>query len=138
MRADEKDTLLTARQIEVLKLKRKGMSQAAIARMMKTTRGNISTIESTAMKNIEKAQKTLKFYHAIEAPIWMTVPAGTDLYDIPPLIFNEADRKKIKIAVDSATIIVKLKTVSPEKIHRRVTVDEIDVSVDKNGNVSVF
>ncbi|HUL62760.1 MAG TPA: Tfx family DNA-binding protein, partial [Methanocella sp.] len=83
MREDEKDSLLTARQIEVLKLKRKGMSQAAIARMMKTTRGNISTIESTAMKNIEKAQKTLKFYHAIEAPIWMTVPAGTDLYDIP-------------------------------------------------------
>ena len=138
MREDEKDSLLTARQIEVLKLKRKGMSQAAIARMMKTTRGNISTIESTAMKNIEKAQKTLKFYHAIEAPIWMTVPAGTDLYDIPPLIFKEADRKKIKIAVDSATIVVKLKTVSPEKIHRRITVDEIDVSVDKNGNVSVF
>ena len=138
MREDEKDMLLTPRQIEVLKMKRKGMSQADIARMMKTTRGNISTIESTAMKNIEKAQKTVKFYHAIEAPIWITVPPGTDLYDIPPLLFKEADRKKIKIAVDSATIIVKLKTVSPEKIHRRVTVDEIEVSVDKNGNISVF
>ncbi|MGA9140596.1 MAG: Tfx family DNA-binding protein [Methanocella sp.] len=138
MREDEKDTLLTPKQIEILKMKRKGLSQADIARTLKTTRGNISTIESTAMKNIEKAQKTLKFYHAIDAPIWMTVPSGTDLYDIPPRVFKEADRKKIKIAVDSATIIVKLKTVSPEKIHRRVTVDEIEVSVDKNGNVSVF
>ena len=138
MREDEKETLLTARQVEVLKMKRKGMSQADIARQLKTTRGNVSTIESTALKNVEKAQRTVKFYHAIEAPIWITVPADTDLFDIPPLIFKEADRKKIKIAVDSATIIVKLKTASPEKIHRRVTVDEIEVSVDKNGNVSVF
>ncbi len=57
MREDEKDTLLTPRQVEVLRIKRKGMSQADIARMMKTTRGNISTIESTAMKNIEKARE---------------------------------------------------------------------------------
>ncbi len=90
MREDEKDTLLTGRQIEVLKLKRKGLSQADIARKLKTTRGNISTIENTALKNIEKAEKTLKLYRALEAPVWMTVPSGTDLYEIPQMIFKEA------------------------------------------------
>jgi Tfx family DNA-binding protein len=138
MREDEKDTLLTGRQIEVLKLKRKGLSQADIARKLKTTRGNISTIENTALKNIEKAEKTLKLYRALEAPVWMTVPSGTDLYEIPQMIFKEADRKKIKIHIDSATVIVKLKTDAPDRISHRVTSGDINVSVEENGNVTIY
>lgn len=138
MREDEKDTLLTGRQIEVLKLKRKGLSQADIARKLKTTRGNISTIETTALKNIAKAEKTLKLYRALEAPVWMTLPAGTDLYEIPQLIFKEADRKKIKIGIDSATVIVRLKASAPDRIEHRVTSGDISVSVDESGNVTIY
>jgi Tfx family DNA-binding protein len=138
MREDEKDTLLTERQIEVLKFKRKGMSQADIARKLKTTRGNISTIESTALKNVAKAEKTLKLYRALEAPVWMTVPAGTDLYEIPQLIFKEADRKKIKIGMDSATVIIRLKADAPDRIAHRVTSGDINVSVDASGNVTIY
>ena len=137
MRVDEKDMLLTERQIEVLRMKKKGMTQAEIARKMKTTRGNICIIESTALKNIEKAKNTLKFYRAMEAPVWVTVAAGTDLYDVPGLIFKEADRKKIKIVIDMAMVIVKLKTEATDRIHGRVTVGEIDISVDEQGNLNV-
>ncbi|HEY3274707.1 MAG TPA: Tfx family DNA-binding protein [Methanocella sp.] len=138
MREDEKDTLLTGRQIEVLKLKRKGLSQADIARKLKTTRGNISTIETTALKNIAKAEKTLKLYRALEAPVWMTVPGGTDLYEIPQMIFKEADRKKIKIGIDSATVIIRLKTNAPDRIAHRITTGDVSVSVDESGNVTIY
>lgn len=138
MREDEKDTLLTDRQIEVLKLKCKGMSQADIARKLKTTRGNISTIENTALKNIEKAERTLKLYRALDAPVWMTVPPGTDLYEIPQMIYKEADRKKIKIGMDSATVIIRLKTDAPDRIAHRVTSGDINVSVDVNGNLTIY
>ncbi|MCD1294278.1 DNA-binding protein [Methanocella sp. CWC-04] len=137
MREHEKDMLLTEKQVEVLKLKKKGLSQADIARKLKTTRGNICIIENTALKNIEKAKNTLKFYRALEAPIWITVPAGTDLYKIPEIIFTEADKKRIKIAIDSAMVIVKLKTEVQDKIHGRLTVDEIEISVDEHGNMSI-
>ena len=138
MREDEKDTLLTERQIEVLKLKRKGLSQADIARKLKTTRGNISTVENTALKNIEKAERTLKMYRALEAPVWLTVPAGTDLYEIPQMIFKEADRKKIKISMDSATVIIRLKADAPDRITHRVTSGDINISVDASGNVTIY
>ena len=137
MREDEKDIFLTDKQIEILRLKKKGLSQADIARSFKTTRGNICIIENTALKNIEKAKNTLKFYKALEAPIWLTLPAGTDLYDIPEKLFKAADRKRIKIAIDSAMVVVKLKTEAAEKIHGRLTVDEIDVAVDDYGNICV-
>jgi Tfx family DNA-binding protein len=128
---------LTDKKIEVLKMKKKGMSQADIARYMKTTRGNICIIENTAHKNIEKAKNTLKFYRAIEAPIWLTIPGGTDLYEIPEVIFKAADKKRIKISVDSATVIVKLKTEVPDKIHGRLTTDDVGVSVDEHGVLTI-
>jgi HTH-type transcriptional regulator, fmd operon transcriptional regulator len=137
MREDEKDLFLTDKQIEILKLKKKGMTQADIARSLKTTRGNICIIENTALKNIEKAKNTIKFYRAMEAPIWLTIPGGTDLYDIPEKIFKAADKKRIKISVDSAMVIVKLKTEAPDRINGRLTNDDIDISVDEHGNLTI-
>jgi len=137
MREDEKDLFLTDKQIEILRLKKKGMSQADIARSLKTTRGNICIIENTALKNVEKAKNTIKFFKALEAPIWLTLAAGTDLYDIPEKLFKAADKKRIKINIDAAMVVVKLKTEAQDKIHGRLTVDEIDVSVDNYGNISV-
>ena len=137
MREDEKDLFLTDKQIEILKLKKKGMSQADIARSLKTTRGNICIIENTALKNIEKAKNTIKFYRAMEAPIWVTIPGGTDLYEIPEKIFKAADKKRIKITVDSAMVIVKLKTEAADRVHGRLTNDDIDISVDEHGNMTI-
>lgn len=137
MREDEKNMLLTDKQIEILRMKKKGMSQADIARTLKTTRGNICIIENTALKNIEKAKNTIKFYRTMEAPIWLTIPGGTDLYDIPEKVFKAADKKRIKISVDSAMVIVKLKTEAPDRIHGRLTNDDIDISVDEHGNLTV-
>jgi HTH-type transcriptional regulator, fmd operon transcriptional regulator len=137
MRTDEKDILLTDKQVEVLRMKKRGMTQADIARKLKTTRGNICIIESTANKNIEKAANTIKFYKALEAPVWVNIPSGTDLYDVPDMLFHEADRKNIKISLDSATVIVKLKMEAQERIQRRLTIDEIDISVDEHGIITI-
>jgi len=137
MREDKKYLFLTDKQIEILRMKKKGMSQADIARTMKTTRSNICIIENTALKNIEKAKNTIKFYRAMEAPIWLTVPGGTDLYDIPEIVFKAADKKRIKISVDSAMVIVKLKTEAADRIHGRLTNDDIDISVDAHGNLTI-
>ncbi|AFC98932.1 DNA-binding protein, Tfx family [Methanocella conradii HZ254] len=137
MKTGEKNLFLTDKQIEILRMKKKGMSQADIARALKTTRGNICIIENTALKNIEKAKNTIKFYRAMEAPIWLTIPGGTDLYDIPEIIFKAADKKRIKIAMDSAMVIVKLKTEAADRIRGRLTNDDIDISVDEHGNLTI-
>ncbi len=138
MRSDEKDIFLTDKQIEILKLKKKGLSQADIARKLKTTRGNICIIEGTAQKNIEKAKNTLKLYKTLEAPVWVTIATGMDLYEVPAMLFKEADKKHIKVAVDAAMVIVKIKTEVPEKVRGRITLNEIDISSDDAGNITVY
>ena len=138
MRSDEKDIFLTDKQIEILKLKKKGLSQADIARKLKTTRGNICIIEGTAQKNIEKAKNTLKLFKTLEAPVWVTIASGMDLYEVPAMLFKEADKKHIKVAVDAAMVIVKIKTEVPDKVRGRITLNEIDISSDEAGNITVY
>ena len=133
----KKNMFLTDKQVEILRMKKKGMSQSQIAQELKTTRGNICIIEGTALKNVEKAKKTIKFYRAMEAPIWVTIPAGTDLYAIPEKIFKAADRKHIKTSVDGAMIIVMVKTEAPDRVHGRLTLDDIDISVDEHGSIAI-
>lgn len=134
---DKKSMFLTNKQIAVLKMKKRGMSQAEIARKLKTTRGNICTVEKLALKNVEKAKNTLKVYKALEAPIHLTIPDGTDLYDIPGKIFKIADKMQIKVMLDEAMILVKIKTEAQDKIHGRLTTDTFDISVDEHGNLSI-
>lgn len=133
----ETKTFLTDKQIAILKMKKKGMSQTDIARTKKTTRGNICIIEKSALKNIERANNTIKFYKALEAPISLTIPVGTDLYDIPKKIFMAADKKSIKISVDGAMILVKLKTQLPYKMRGRLITSEIDIAADEHGNLTI-
>ncbi len=141
MREKENKTFLTDKQIAILKMKKKGMSQADIARSKKTTRGNICIIEKTALRNIERANNTIKFYKALEAPISLTIPVGTDLYDIPKKIFKAAEssapKKRIKISVDAAMTVVKLKTQVPYKMHGRLITSEIDIAADEHGNLTI-
>ncbi len=134
---DKKNMFLTERQVLVLKLKKNGMSQAEIARKLKTTRGNICTTEKLALKNVEKAKNTLKFYRAIESPANLTIPEGTDLYDVPEMVFDIADKKQIKM-LDEATIIVKLKTEAADRLRGRLAIDNIDLSVDEHGNLIIL
>jgi|AGTN01.2.fsa_nt_gi DNA-binding protein, Tfx family len=135
---DKKNMFLTERQVLVLKLKKKGMSQAEIARKLKTTRGNICTTEKLALKNVEKAKNTLKFYRTIESPVNLTIPEGTDLYDVPEMIFDIADKKQIKTTLDEAAIIVKLKTEAADRLRGRLAIDNIDLSVDEHGNLIIL
>lgn len=130
-------TFLTDRQVEILKMMKKGMKQSDIAKVKKTTRGNICIIEKTALRNVERANNTIKLYKTLQAPIWLTIPVGTDLLDIPKMIFNVADKKRVKIAIDSVMIVVKLKTEVPYKMHGRLITNEIDISANEHGDLTI-
>jgi Tfx family DNA-binding protein len=51
---------LTKRQIEVLKLRMKGLTQEQVADILKTSRENVANLENRAYVNIMRARITLK------------------------------------------------------------------------------
>jgi len=129
------ETFLTKRQLEILKLRNTGLSQAEIARQLGTTRANISATEKTAKENIKKAENTLKLSKMIKASAWVKVEKDTDLQEIPKKIFEAASKAKIWVNLDTPTLIGFIARECKDKIKGRRIISELDIGVTREGDI---
>ncbi|BAW31487.1 conserved hypothetical protein [Methanothermobacter sp. MT-2] len=132
-----KNTILTKKQIEVLKLRSEGYTQQEIADKLGTTRQNVSAIERAARKNIKKAENTLKFVRLLEVPICFTVKKGMDLDEIMEKIFSEANRKNIHIVYDGIFLAMKIRDEAAHRMRHRLVVEKFNVGITKDGEIIV-
>jgi hypothetical protein len=131
------DSLLTDRQLKVLQLRNDGRSQQEVADILGTTRSNISILEKRARQNIRRAEQTLKQWMMIRAPISLQVKEGTDVFEIPRMIFEAADQKSIELPVTSLDIVVQLRRKSPKLFRKRAVLKDVDVYVTGEGELLV-
>jgi Tfx family DNA-binding protein len=135
--AESLDSFLTKRQLEVLQLRHQGWSQQEVADRLGTTRPNISILEKRAHQNIERAERTRQQWMMISAPISLKAEAGTDVFDLPRMIFTAADKKGIKLPVTSLDIVVQLWQRSLRLFKERVLEQNVEIFVTKEGEVLV-
>jgi len=135
---EEADSLLTERQLQVLKLRRQGRSQQEIADLLGTTRSNISILEKRAHQNISRAERTLQQWMMIRAPISLHVPAGTDVFDLPEKVFSAADQKSLQLPVTSLDILVSLRRRAPHLFRKRAVLKDVDIYVTDEGELLVM
>ena len=114
--------LLTERQMEVLRYRKQGLTQQQIADIISTSKANVCTIEKSAMENIRRAKETLEFLYTLDATHLCTIPSGTDLFDVPSIIFGEAEKINIKVMYDTISLINRLREPAPSVVKRVVYV----------------
>jgi HTH-type transcriptional regulator, fmd operon transcriptional regulator len=131
------DSLLTERQVRVLKLRTQGCSQQEIADILGTTRSNISIVERRAHRNISRAKLTIHTWLMIQAPLSVRISAGTDLFDLPNIIFAAADQRGIQLPITSPDIIVQLKSKAPNIFKNRNIKKDADIYVAESGDILV-
>lgn len=95
---------LTRRQIEVLKLRMKGLTQEQVAEMLKTSRENVANLESRAYVNIMRARITLRILEELNPEKEVVVLAGTPITDVPRIILDRADMLGIKVALGAESL----------------------------------
>jgi hypothetical protein len=131
------DSFLTARQLMVLQLRHHGLSQQDIAERLGTTRSNISILEKRAHQNIARAERTLQQWMMIRAPISLQARAGTDVFDLPRMIFAAADEKGMRLPVTSLDIVVQLRRRAPRFFKKRALEQDAEIYVTEEGEVMV-
>lgn len=131
------DSLLTERQLKVLQLRREGCSQQEVADILGTTRSNISILEKRAHQNIHRAEQTIRQWMMIRAPISLKIKEGTDVFDLPGMVFDAADKRSIELPVTSLDIIVQLRRKSPKLFRKRAVLKDVDVYVTEEGELLV-
>jgi Tfx family DNA-binding protein len=134
---DADANVLTRRQAEVLALRERGVRQADIAAYLGTSRANVSSVESSARENVVKAQETVAFAEALTAPVQVTVEPGTDLYDVPELVYDACDESEVKVSHTAPDLMREVSDASGDVVHGREIRATLLVSVTASGEVRV-
>lgn len=130
-------SVLTHRQAQVLALRERGISQADIADALGTSRANVSSIESSARENLSKARETVAFEEALRAPVRVRVPAGTDLYDVPQLVYEACDEQGVKVDYTAPDLMKAVSDAAGAAVSGREIVTPLIVGVTSEGMVRV-
>ncbi|ABR54998.1 DNA binding protein, Tfx family [Methanococcus vannielii SB] len=131
------ESFLTEIQIRVLNLRKKGHTQEEIAHVMGTSRANISMVEKRARENIEKAKNTLNIYNDIIAPSKIKVEKGTDVFNIPNVIFSKSDEEEIHVNYSSLQIMEFINQNAKRYIKNRMVVEPFIITILQNGEIYV-
>lgn len=134
---DAEDSVLTHRQAEVLALRERGISQAAIAEGLGTSRANVSSIEASARENIRRARETVAFAAALEAPVKVRIEPGSDLFDVPSQVYDACDEAGVKVAVSSSELLKRVRSIASDAIKADTVVSPITVGVSADGTAQV-
>ncbi len=134
---DAATSVLTRRQAEVLALRERGARQADIASLLGTSRANVSSVEASARENVAKAKETVAFAAALTAPVRVEVPAGTDLYDVPELVYAACDDAGVKVTHTAPELMRRVSEAAGDAVQGRAVRGPIVVGVTADGAVRV-
>lgn len=131
------ESVLTRRQAEVLAMRERGASQAEIADLLGTSRANVSNVEASARANVAKARETVAFARALQAPVQVAVEAGTDLYDVPSLVYDACDAADVKVNHAAPELMKIVSDEAGSAVSGREVKSDLLVGVTTDGEVTV-
>lgn len=131
------DSVLTRRQAEVLALRERGLAQAAIADRLGTSRANVSSVEASARENVRKARETVAFADALQAPVRLIVAAGTDLYDVPDMVYTACDEADLKVDRSAPELMKAISEDAGDCIRGREVREDLLVGVTRDSTIQV-
>jgi Tfx family DNA-binding protein len=134
---DAEANVLTRRQAEVLALRERGFRQSRIASLLGTSRANVSSVESSARRNVEKARETVAFAEALSAPVQVSVEEGTDLYDVPKYVYDACDAAGVKANRTAPELMKAVADAAGDAIQGREVREPLLIGVTSDGRVQV-
>lgn len=134
---DAEESVLTRRQATVLVMRERGLKQSTIAERLETSRANVSNIEISARENVEKAHETVRFAKLVSPPVNLEIPADTDLYTVPDLVFEACDEVGVKVSHNAPELMRIISDAADSAIENRHIHTRFFVSVTADGTVWV-
>lgn len=103
-------TILTPRQWRILQLRAVGLTQAQVAKRLRTTRENVSIIEHRAHANVKAAKATLAAMERLSESGELVIPTGTSIFEAVSATLLRADMLRIKVGMSADGILAALRS----------------------------
>jgi len=129
---------LTERQVEVLELRERGLTQREVADRLGTTASNVSRVEGAAERNIRKARRTLEVARLVRAPVAIEVAPGTAFDDLVDTVYERADDAGLKLEYCVPELYSHLYTHLEEVADGNQIRAPVEVGLTTDGDVDVY
>jgi hypothetical protein len=131
-------TILTERQVEVLRLREDGHTQQEVADRLGTTDSNVSAVERAAEDNVGKARRTLELVRTLRAPARFTVEAGASFDEIVDRVYARGDEAGIKVSYCRPELYTHLYGVLEASASENRLDTPVTVGLTHEGEVKVY
>lgn len=128
-------TSLTARQAEVLMLRREELTQSAIADKLGTSVANVSAVESAGRENIERARRTLILAYRLAAAHWFTANRGTHLRELVEDVYAHGDAVDVKVTFSHPELSAFLHVQFQDRLDGRRLMVPVALGITPDGSV---
>ena len=130
-------SLLTDRQVQVLKLRSRGLTQADAAKQLKTTRENVSILESRARRNISRAKATIEALQDLEMAARVLIKPETPVLEMATIVLKKADNSNVRLRLDCIDLLERIKMKARSKIRAKKVVKPISIVILPYGDLLV-
>lgn len=135
---DEDDVVLTQRQIEILVLRRQGLTQGDVAERLGTTSANVSIVEKSARDNVEKARRTVEFIESLSTHMLVEVEEGDDVQSVVGKVYDEADSHDVQIEYSKPEFYSKIHDEVREHLEGSRFSVSMTVGVTEKGGIEFY
>ncbi|MCD6300579.1 MAG: Tfx family DNA-binding protein [Staphylothermus sp.] len=129
----EKYGLLTELQVKTLYYRERGESFRETSAKIGTSHQNIAVAYRRALKNIEKAERTILVYRIITSRANILIKKDNHLADIPRFIIEECDKRNIKLRSDFTLLYKKIHFKCGNAICGQRLCKDLFIIIDKQG-----
>ena len=131
------NTVITPRQLRVMRLRSRGLTQAQVAKRLGTSRLNVTILERRAHLNLNAAKATIVAMEDLSRSKELVIPNGTSVFEATSMILRKADVMKIKVQVNADSILATLRTKRKGSIRGHHLCAPLRVKINSDGTIKL-
>ena len=113
------------------------MTQAQVAKRLRTTRENVTILEHRAHENLRAAKATLVAIEELSGSSELVIPSGVSIFEATSMILRRADVLRIKVKMNADSILASLRARRKGRIRGHHLVAAIRVKIEHDGSVRI-
>jgi len=120
-----------------MRLRSTGMTQAQVAKRLRTTRENVTILEHRAHENLRAAKATIVAIEELSGSSELVIPSGVSIFEATSMILRRADVLRIKVKMNADSILASLRARRKGRIRGHHLVAAIRVKIERDGSVRI-
>ena len=121
----------------MIRLRSTGMTQAQVAKRLRTTRENVTILEHRAHENLRAAKATIVAIEELSGSSELVIPSGVSIFEATSMILRRADVLRIKVKMNADSILASLRAKRKGRIRGHHLVAAIRVKIEHDGSVRI-